>query len=105
MQRIVDNTQGFMYLVSVTGVTGERTEVSARVQSLIQEVKGMTDKAVNVGFGVSTAKQAKQLQDWGADGVIVGSALVKLLAQGGDAQEGVANMKALAVEMRQALDA
>jgi tryptophan synthase alpha chain len=90
--------------VSVTGVTGERSEVSARVQALIPQVKAKTDKTVCVGFGVSTKEQAKQLQDWGADGVIVGSALVKKLAGGKDASEGVADMKALLTGMREALD-
>ena len=99
MQKIVANTQGFLYLVSVTGVTGARSEVSARVESLVKEIKAETDKPVCVGFGVSTAAHAKQLQGWGADGVIVGSALVKLLANG-----GVEEMKQLAGDMRAALD-
>lgn len=103
MARIADASQGFVYLVSVTGVTGARGEVSTRVQSLIQAVKAQTDKAVNVGFGVSSAEQAKQIQSWGADGVIVGSALVKELGSAPTAGEGVARMKALAQELRSAL--
>ena len=104
MQRIVDHTQGFLYLVSVTGVTGERSEVSSKVQQLIPDVRSKTDKAVCVGFGVSTREHALQIQRWGADGVIVGSALVKLLAKGGSGSGGVAEMKGLAADMRSALD-
>ena len=101
MQKIAQSTQGFLYLVSVTGVTGARAEVSSRVESLVKEIKEeMTDKSVCVGFGVSTKEHATQLQGWGADGVIVGSALVKLLADG-----GVQQMKQLMTDMRQALDA
>jgi tryptophan synthase alpha chain len=103
MIRIAQATQGFLYLVSVTGVTGERRDVSARLQSLIASVKSQTDMAVNVGFGVSTPEQAKLIQEWGADGVIVGSALVKLLGNGESEEAGVMAMKSLVQEMRKAL--
>jgi tryptophan synthase alpha chain len=105
MIRIAEKTQGFLYLVSVIGVTGARSEISTRLQGLIASVKQHTDKAINVGFGISTAAQATQIKAWGADGVIVGSALVKLLGAGEDEDAGVAAMKALALELRAALDA
>lgn len=104
MHRIAEKTQGFLYLVSVTGVTGARSEVSSRVQQLISSIKQHTDQPINVGFGVSTAEQAKLLKSWGADGVIVGSALVKLLGNAEDPQEGIDSMAALAAELRAALD-
>lgn len=104
MERIAAATQGFVYLVSVTGVTGARAEVSSRVQQLITDIKGKTDLPVCVGFGVSDGSQAAQLKRWGADGVIVGSALVKQLGQAASADEGLSNMKALAEELRKALD-
>lgn len=102
--RIAESTQGFLYLVSVTGVTGERAEISGRLPDLITAVKAKSAKAVNVGFGISTPEQAAQIKAWGADGVIVGSALVKCLGSGQDAAEGIASMKALAVSLRAALD-
>ena len=104
MARIAEASQGFVYLVAVTGVTGARAEVSDRLQSLIQAVKKQTDKSVSVGFGVSNAEQAKQIQSWGADGVIVGSALVKQLGSAPTPSEGVAQMRALAQELRNVLD-
>jgi tryptophan synthase alpha subunit len=73
------------------------------LQSLIASVKSETDKAVNVGFGVSTPDQAKLIQSWGADGVIVGSALVNLLGNGESEEAGIEAMKSLVVEMRKAL--
>lgn len=93
MREIAKHSQGFVYLVSVTGVTGARASISERVKGLIQTLHETTHKSVRsgpkshfrvsvqiaVGFGVSSGEQAKQLQDWGADGVIVGSALVKSL--------------------------
>lgn len=80
IQAIAAQAQGFVYLVSVTGVTGVRSELQSRVKDLIDGLKQTTDKPVGVGFGVSDPDQAQQLKAWGADGVIVGSAFVKRLA-------------------------
>jgi len=79
---IAERSQGFLYLVSVTGVTGMRTKIESRVQELITDLRGVTDKPIGVGFGISEASQAKQVMEWGADAVIVGSAFVKRLAEG-----------------------
>jgi tryptophan synthase alpha chain len=79
---IAERAQGFIYLVSVTGVTGIRTKIESRVQTLITDLRGVTDKPIGVGFGISEASQAKQVMEWGADAVIVGSAFVKRLAEG-----------------------
>ncbi|MBE9139057.1 tryptophan synthase subunit alpha [Nodosilinea sp. LEGE 07088] len=76
---ITAQAQGFVYLVSVTGVTGIRSELQSRVKDLIDRLKQSTDKPIGVGFGVSDPDQAQQLKAWGADGVIVGSAFVKRL--------------------------
>jgi tryptophan synthase alpha chain len=83
---IAERAQGFIYLVSVTGVTGIRTKIEARVQSLINDLRAVTDKSIGVGFGISEASQAKQVMEWGADAVIVGSAFVKRLAEGSPEQ-------------------
>jgi tryptophan synthase alpha chain len=83
---IAERAQGFIYLVSVTGVTGIRTKIEARVQSLINDLRAVTDKPIGVGFGISEASQAKQVMEWGADAVIVGSAFVKRLAEGSPEQ-------------------
>ncbi|ELR96988.1 tryptophan synthase subunit alpha [Gloeocapsa sp. PCC 73106] len=80
IKAIASQSQGFIYLVSVTGVTGMRTQVATRVKDLISTLKNVTDKPVGVGFGISSPEQALQVQQWGADAVIVGSAFVKILA-------------------------
>jgi tryptophan synthase alpha chain len=80
MQAIAQVSQGFIYLVSVTGVTGTRTELATQIPELLQEIRKTTDKPIGVGFGISDPDQAKQVKDWGADAVIVGSAMVKRLA-------------------------
>ena len=78
MEAIARNAKGFIYLVSVTGVTGERREISNDLGDLIQRVRTHTSAPVCVGFGISTPEQAKQVGQL-ADGVIVGSACVKMI--------------------------
>ncbi len=80
MKRVANSSSGFTYLVSVTGVTGERSVVEDRVQSFVQEIKGYCSTPVAVGFGISGPEQVHQVRSWGADGVIIGSALVKRIA-------------------------
>lgn len=68
---------GFIYYVSVTGVTGARTSVADSVDATVRRIKEQVDVPVVVGFGISDPAQAGQVAAW-ADGVVVGSALVKL---------------------------
>jgi tryptophan synthase alpha chain len=79
IKAIAEKSQGFIYLVSVTGVTGVRSQMAAGVQDLLANLRHATDKPIGVGFGISDPQQAKQIKDWGADAVIVGSAIVKRL--------------------------
>jgi tryptophan synthase alpha chain len=82
IEAIARSSQGFIYLVSVTGVTGMRTQMESRVSDLLQQIRSFTDKPIGVGFGISEAAQAHQVREWGADAAIVGSAFVKRLAEG-----------------------
>ena len=106
MGRIAAASRGFTYLVSVTGVTGVRTSIESRVQGLVQQLKGLGPTPVAVGFGISGPEQARQVRDWGADGAIVGSALVKVMAEA-HAQQGdvAAAAGAFCTDLRRALDA
>jgi tryptophan synthase alpha chain len=78
MESIARNAKGFIYLVSVTGVTGERKSISKGLDDLIARVREHTSVPVCVGFGIGTPEQAKQVGAL-ADGVIVGSACVKTI--------------------------
>jgi tryptophan synthase alpha chain len=78
---VADSCSGFVYYVSLTGVTGARTKIATDVAASIKKIKRITDKPVAVGFGISTAAQVRQVVNWGADGVIVGSAIVNLIEQ------------------------
>ncbi|MBN3892327.1 MULTISPECIES: tryptophan synthase subunit alpha [unclassified Nostoc] len=82
IEAIARSSQGFIYLVSVTGVTGVRSQLENRVSDLLKQIRSVTDKPIAVGFGISEAEQARQVMEWGADGAIVGSAVVKRLAEG-----------------------
>tara|TARA_Y100001970_G_scaffold292077_1_gene431822 strand:+ start:3466 stop:4305 length:840 start_codon:yes stop_codon:yes gene_type:complete len=77
MIKISQKSRGFLYLVSVTGVTGERELIEDRVQRLLYELKEITSIPIVVGFGISSPKHVLKVRSWGANGVIVGSALVK----------------------------
>ena len=106
MGRIAAASRGFTYLVSVTGVTGVRTSIETRVEGLVQQLKGMGPTPVAVGFGIAGPEQARQVRDWGADGAIVGSALVNVMAEACTQQQDVAAAAgAFCTELRRALDA
>jgi len=77
---VLANTSGFVYYVSITGITGSATPVVANVHAQVKRIKGATDLPVAVGFGVRTGEQAKAIAE-GADGVVVGSALVTAIAE------------------------
>jgi len=103
MAAIAAASQGFVYLVSVAGVTGARAGMEARVEGLISTLRSTTDKPIAVGFGVSGPDAAAQVMAWGADGVIVGSALVKALGEAASPAEGLKAMDALARSIRAAV--
>lgn len=77
---VLANTSGFVYYVSITGITGTATPDPADVHAQVARIKRATELPVAVGFGVKTGEQAKAIVR-GADGVVVGSALVSAIAQ------------------------
>lgn len=89
LEAILSRCTGFVYYVSRLGVTGERAGLAADLRDALARIKRHTDKPVAVGFGISTPEQARTIAGM-ADGVIVGSALVRLIAQTGDTPETAA---------------
>ncbi|HEX3161446.1 MAG TPA: tryptophan synthase subunit alpha [Pseudolabrys sp.] len=77
---VLKNTSGFVYYVSITGVTGTAAPDAGKVTTAVARIKRHTKLPVAVGFGVRTAEQARAMAE-GADGVVVGSALVDALRQ------------------------
>jgi tryptophan synthase alpha chain len=102
IEAIARASQGFIYLVSVTGVTGMRSQMESRVSDLLKQIRSVTDKPIGVGFGISQPEQARQIKDWGADAAIVGSAFVKRLAEG-TPQEGLDQIASFCQSLKQAI--
>jgi tryptophan synthase alpha chain len=75
---VAHKSRGFIYLVSIAGVTGTRTELPPELGKFILKVKQFAKQPVCVGFGISTPEQAAQVAQ-NADGVIIGSRLIQLM--------------------------
>jgi tryptophan synthase alpha chain len=82
VQLIAERSQGFIYLVSTTGITGPRAKVPAGLAAFVRRVRAVTDRPAAVGFGISTPDQAREVAAL-ADGVIIGSALARLVSEQG----------------------
>lgn len=74
---IAAEAEGFVYCVSSLGVTGERSSISTNIEGMIKQIKSLTKTPCAIGFGISTPEMAKEMSKI-ADGVIVGSAIVKM---------------------------
>lgn len=87
LKRICDVSSGFLYIVSLLGVTGARKRLSGLVKPLIADVRKTSRVPIAVGFGISKPEHVKEVIEAGADGAIVGSAFVNLIAKNlGDRQ-------------------
>lgn len=93
---VAEKATGFIYVVSLTGVTGERRDLPPEIADFIKKVRAHTDKKLVMGFGIGTPAQARMMNDL-VDGFIVGSALVRAGKGGAEA------VKALALSLRNAL--
>ena len=100
LAEICERSHGFIYAVSRMGTTGERTDLAEAASVIGKRLKAITDKPVLVGFGITTPEQAVEAAGH-ADGVIVGSALVRRLLDG----EGPEGAAAYIGSLRRALDA
>jgi tryptophan synthase alpha chain len=84
LARIGAGARGFLYTVSLTGTTGERSAVAGDLGDMLARARARTQVPVAVGFGIATPEQARATADAGADGVIVGSRLVRAAAEAED---------------------
>lgn len=85
IRTIASDAKGFIYVVSSMGVTGVRSNITTDLDTILAHIKAVTDIPAAIGFGINTPEQAKKMASI-ADGVIVGSAIVRLVAKyGGDA--------------------
>jgi tryptophan synthase alpha chain len=104
MKTIASKTTGFIYTVSLMGVTGSRDSLSGSVDGLVRQLKSMADVPVCVGFGISKPEHAQAVARAGADGVIIGSRLVSMIESHLDApRKAVGEVSAFLKEVKAAL--
>ena len=96
---VAERSGGFIYLVSVTGVTGAREGLPAGLAAFVARVKKVASQPLCVGFGISRPEQARRIAGL-ADGIIVGSRLIQLMEE----DESLASAERLVIELRRALD-
>ena len=101
IQSIAMAASGYIYIVSSMGVTGVRSEIKTDIKTIVQTVKAVSHVPVAVGFGISTPEQAKNISSV-ADGVIVGSAIVRIIEQHGENASDA--LKDYVREMKKAMD-
>jgi tryptophan synthase alpha chain len=94
LPRVVQNTSGFVYYVSITGITGSAEAQAEDVGPEVARIQKASGLPVVVGFGVNTPEKARAIAEV-ADGVVVGSAIVSRIAQGGPVEEVLAFVKSL----------
>jgi tryptophan synthase alpha chain len=102
LEMLARRTRGFLYYVSLTGVTGARQEIARGVEEGVTRVKAISDVPVCVGFGVSTPEQVSRIASF-ADGVVVGSALVERIEAAGSSTEAVDAAAAFVAELKKPL--
>lgn len=102
-RKILRKAAGFVYFISVTGVTGTAAPRTEDVQRDVERIKTMTALPVAVGFGISTPQQAAAIAPL-ADGVVVGSALVRLIGEKGGSGDLIPAVSSFTAKIRQAID-
>ena len=102
MKQLAAVAEGYLYYVSMTGVTGAQKITPADIRVAVEELKGMTSVPVGVGFGITTAEEAKAVGEF-ADGVVVGSALVRIIEKYGRSEKLLPLVADFIAELKQGL--
>lgn len=102
LKLVTSKVTGFVYAASLMGVTGTRNEISQSAKTLVNRVREVTDLPVAVGLGVSTPEQAKEVARF-ADGVIVGSAFIKLILQTKDLSKSIGAVGQLSKDLARSM--
>lgn len=102
IEKIVTNASGFIYCVSTNGVTGARSEINTDIKAYMDTVSKFTDIPKAIGFGISSAKMAKELKEY-CDGIIIGSAIVKKVDESENTEEMLKNVKGFVSEVKKVL--
>ncbi len=103
MLQIAESSTGFIYFVSITGITGERNELPAELLDKVAWLRERTELPICIGFGISRVEHVRMLAPV-ADGLIVGSAIVRRFAESNDPQQAMLDVESLATELMAALN-
>ncbi|WP_303721393.1 tryptophan synthase subunit alpha [Malonomonas rubra] len=102
MSKLAAAAEGYLYYVSMTGVTGTQKVSPADIKAAVENLQSMTEVPVGVGFGITTPEDAKAVGEF-ADGVVVGSALVKIIAENAGSDELLPRVGKFIAELKQGL--
>jgi tryptophan synthase alpha chain len=100
---IAKNATGFIYYVSLTGVTGIRSQLDKDIRKQVIQIKKKSNLPVGIGFGISTPGQAKKVGHW-ADGVVVGSAIIKIIENSTTPEAIIKNVGQFVLSLKKAIN-
>jgi len=103
MELISKKASGFIYYISVTGVTGTSNKLDKCIKNSVFKIREFTDLPIGVGFGISNKNQAKEVSKW-ADAVIVGSALVKIIEEKKESKDLLPTVASFIHELKEGLN-
>ncbi len=102
MRRLAQTAEGYLYYVSMTGVTGAQKINPNDIRRAVEDLQGMTEVPVGVGFGITSVAEARAVGEF-ADGVVVGSALVKIIAEYSHSEKLLPQVGAFVASLKQGL--
>ncbi len=102
VEQIISKSQGLIYVVSSTGVTGMRDQINQSMEEFVASIKKKTDKLIILGFGISNEKQVKQIAEWQVDGLVIGSAFVNCLSDT-SSNHGLEKLRKFCISIKEVL--
>ena len=103
LNRIIEESQDFIYVMSLPGITGDRYRGREDLKKLIKRIKNRTDKKISVGFGIRTAEEAGEITDLGADGIIIGSRIAEIYNQDKNEESNLEKIRKLVINIKKAI--
>lgn len=103
LRQIVQASRDFIYVMSMSGITGDKYSGRENLKKIIKLVKNITNKKTLVGFGIRTAEEAAEITDLGADGVIIGSRIAEIYNQVSNENDSLEKIRKLVINIKKAL--